>query len=271
MSQLYLQSLALASEDAETGFILDQKRTCYKGVYPFKVFPAKELSRVDFAPVTIFYGGNGSGKTTLLNVIAQAVGAKRGAAFSGSAFFQDYVSLCRVQTGMRPAECRILTSDDVSDYLLDLRALNDGVDRRREALLHLLQAGAGAAGRALGERVGREECAGGDLPVLPGHRCALAILGEQGLFQVDVPDHVDQVEVAVEELIAGVKQPLAMKGIFQLSMEEADLFSLKAQRLQTVQISALPLLRASLDRFDLGNGHSPAYSVAKRKRLPGCS
>lgn len=135
MSNLYLNALELASDSAETGFILSQKRTCYKGIYPFKLFPQKELSRVDFAPVTIFYGGNGSGKTTLLNVIAQAVGAHRGAAFSGSAFFKDYVSLCRVQTGEAPAECRILTSDDVSDYLLDLRALNDGVDRRREALL----------------------------------------------------------------------------------------------------------------------------------------
>ena len=135
MSNLYLNALELASDSAETGFILSQKRTCYKGIYPFKLFPQKELSRVDFAPVTIFYGGNGSGKTTLLNVSAQAVGARRGAAFSGSAFFKDYVSLCRVQTVEAPAECRILTSDDVSDYLLDLRALNDGVDRRREALL----------------------------------------------------------------------------------------------------------------------------------------
>lgn len=135
MSHLYLKALALATDDAETRFILGQKRTCYKGVYPFKIFPQKKLSRVEFAPVTIFYGGNGSGKTTLLNVIAQAVRAKRGAAFSGSAFFEDYISLCQVQRGDTPSECRILTSDDVSDYLLDLRALNDGVDRRREALL----------------------------------------------------------------------------------------------------------------------------------------
>lgn len=135
MSDLYLKALCLASDGAETAFILNQKRTCYKGVYPFKLFPQKELSLVEFAPITIFYGGNGSGKTTLLNVIAEAVGAKRGAAFNSSAFFQDYVSLCQVQTGAMPAECRVLTSDDVSDYLLDLRALNDGVDRKREALL----------------------------------------------------------------------------------------------------------------------------------------
>ena len=96
MSDLYLKALELASDGDETRFVLGQKRTCYKGIYPFKIFPPKALSRVNFAPVTIFYGGNGSGKTTLLNVIAQAVGAKRGAAFNGSAFFEDYVSLCRV-------------------------------------------------------------------------------------------------------------------------------------------------------------------------------
>ena len=139
MSDLYLKALSLASDDAEMRFILGQKRTCYKGIYPFKLFPPKELSRVDFAPVTIFYGGNGSGKTTLLNVVAQAAGARRGAAFNGSAFFEDYVSFCRVQTGDRPAECRVLTSDDVTDYLLDLRALNDGVNRKREALLQEYQ------------------------------------------------------------------------------------------------------------------------------------
>ena len=31
----------------------------------------KGLSEINFAPITIFYGGNGSGKTTLLNVIAE--------------------------------------------------------------------------------------------------------------------------------------------------------------------------------------------------------
>ena len=135
MASVYLKRFHLPSEDREYGFILDQKRTCYQGVYPFKVFPVKELSSLDFAPITILYDGNGSGKTTLLNVLAEKLGVTRHSAFSGSAFFPDYVELCRAEHAALPAESQILTSDDVSDYLLNLRALNDGIDTRREALL----------------------------------------------------------------------------------------------------------------------------------------
>jgi len=135
MASVFLKHFQLPSEGREYAFILDQKRTCYQGVYPFKVFPAKELSSLTFAPVTILYGGNGSGKTTLLNVMAEKLGVTRHAAFSGSAFFRDYVELCRAEHTALPAESQILTSDDVSDYLLNLRALNDGIDTRREALL----------------------------------------------------------------------------------------------------------------------------------------
>ncbi len=135
MTELYVKRLNLPSPSDEIDFVIGQKRTCYKGVYPFKIFPAKELRQVDFAPVTILYGGNGSGKTTLLNILAQAVRAARRSAFSGSAFFDTYVGLCRVDTGPTPRDCRILTSDDVSDHLLTLRELNDGIDRKREDLL----------------------------------------------------------------------------------------------------------------------------------------
>ena len=50
-------------------------------------------------------------------------------------FFEDYVRLCELRT-MRPvpAGSLILTSDDVFDYMLDLRAMNDGIDSRREQL-----------------------------------------------------------------------------------------------------------------------------------------
>ncbi len=135
MTDLYVRQLDLPSVNEEMKFVIGQKRTCYKGVYPFKIFPPKELRQVTFAPVTILYGGNGSGKTTLLNILAQAVGASRQSAFSGSAFFETFVGLCRVDTGRAPRDCRILTSDDVSDHLLTLRELNDGIDRKREDLL----------------------------------------------------------------------------------------------------------------------------------------
>ena len=135
MASVFLKSFRLAKEQEEIQFILGQKRTCYNGVYPFKIFPEKELSDLSFAPVTILYGGNGSGKTTLLNVIAETLQLTRHAAFNGSAFFPDYVALCKAEFSVIPLQSQILTSDDVTDYLLNLRTLNDGIDARREALL----------------------------------------------------------------------------------------------------------------------------------------
>ena len=135
MSNLFVKKLQLPLEDQEIRFVLGQKRTCYNGVYPFKIFPQKELSTLTFAPITILYGGNGSGKTTLLNILAEALQLTRHSPFSGGAFFGDYVKLCKVDFSVIPLQSQILTSDDVSDYLLNLRTLNDGIRQRREELL----------------------------------------------------------------------------------------------------------------------------------------
>ena len=130
-NRLYLRELHLVSDAAEINFIQNQKRTCYNTIYPFKIFPDKELSVVEFEPVTIFYGGNGCGKTTLLNIIAEKLNLGRHSAFNGSAFFPTYVDMCHVETGVVPRTSQILTSDDVSDYCLNIRTLNDGIDVRR--------------------------------------------------------------------------------------------------------------------------------------------
>lgn len=130
----YINSLYLPSDHQETGFLMSQRRTCYNGCYPYKIFPQKGLSEINFAPITIFYGGNGSGKTTLLNVIAEKTNVLRHSAFSGSAFFANYVSDCEIEGKTLPENSQILTSDDVFDYLLNIRYLNDGIDVRREEL-----------------------------------------------------------------------------------------------------------------------------------------
>ena len=134
MYQIYLNHLSLVSEAEEHDFILHQKRTCYNGYYPFKLFPPKDLEEIEFGPITIFCGGNGSGKSTLLNIIAQKLGVLRHSAFNGSAFFDDYVSLCEVDGNDIPEGSQILSSDDVFDYMLNIRYLNDGIDVRREEL-----------------------------------------------------------------------------------------------------------------------------------------
>lgn len=133
-NRLYLRSIDLVSDMAEINFIKNLKSTVYNTVYPFKIFPDKELCTVEFEPVTIFYGGNGCGKTTLLNIIAEKLHLPRHSAWNGSAFFQTYVDMCHAEFSAIPRSSHMLTSDDVSDYCLNIRTLNEGVDLRREEI-----------------------------------------------------------------------------------------------------------------------------------------
>ena len=66
---LYLSRFAFPDWDDDYQFRLDLKRTCYNSIYPFFVLSERGLTEVEFAPVTVFYGGNGSGKTTLLRCL----------------------------------------------------------------------------------------------------------------------------------------------------------------------------------------------------------
>ncbi len=132
---VYLDSITFPNEDEEWSFRLRVKRTCYNTLYPFYVLSAAGLERIDFEPVTILYGGNGSGKTTALNVIAEKLGVLRSAPYNRSNFFEDYVRLCRVRLEEPvPPHSRIVTSDDVFDYMLSIRSLNEGIDRKKELL-----------------------------------------------------------------------------------------------------------------------------------------
>ena len=108
---------------------------CYSrtSAYPFKIFPPKALSKITFEPLTIFYGTNGSGKSTLLNIIAEKLRLIRSAPFNNTPFFEDYLRMCSADASP-PRDAKIITSDAVFDFMLDMRAINDGVDRKREAL-----------------------------------------------------------------------------------------------------------------------------------------
>lgn len=137
---LYLESFTVPSLDMQDLFFIDIKRTCYTDFYPFRVFNELDPACIQFAPVTIFYGGNGSGKTTLLNVIAESLKVKRGTVYNKSFFFPDYIKLCKYKLnrscqGRVPEGSRIITSDDVFDYLIDIRYLNSNIDNKRESLL----------------------------------------------------------------------------------------------------------------------------------------
>lgn len=137
----YLEGFDMLSRSDEEDFLSHDprsKQTCYTTKYPFNIFRYRELPPFDFEPVTIFYGGNGSGKSTILNVIAEKLHIRRGAVYNRSDFFDDYVSRCRFYTARGkdvPPNSRIITSDDVFDFLLDLRCINNGVDTQRAKML----------------------------------------------------------------------------------------------------------------------------------------
>ena len=132
MNSTYLHQFFLPSEKDEDTFLFGIRRTCYHGYYPFRFLKGKQPEYFEFGPVTILYGGNGSGKSTILNVIAQRLDLIRHSVFNSSAFFSKYVNMCRFEGKKIPEDSQILTSDDVFDYLLNMRYINDGIDFRRE-------------------------------------------------------------------------------------------------------------------------------------------
>ena len=138
----YLTRFSLPSVGQEAGFLsgnFENKRTCYTSRYPFGVFLGREVPALELEPVTILCGGNGSGKTTILNLMGEKLGLRRGTVFNRSSFFGEYLKLCRAETApvFRKAKenSRVITSDDVFDYLLDLRYVNENIDHRRKELL----------------------------------------------------------------------------------------------------------------------------------------
>ena len=136
---LYLKRFCFQSEGQEWNFFMEQKRTCYDTFYPYQVFPQKGLLHLDFEPVTILYGGNGSGKTTVLNVIAEKLRLQRESLYNRSNFFGDYIAGCSYSLASEvweiPRTSRVITSDDVFDYILNVRCLNEGIHEKREELL----------------------------------------------------------------------------------------------------------------------------------------
>lgn len=139
----YLSRFSLPTRMDEDNFVLNfppqLEMQCYShnNIYPFGIFPPKQMPRIEFAPLTIFAGSNGSGKSTLLNLIAEKLSLRRTSPFNATPFTAPYLALCHAEvTGRRPipSDSRIITSDDVFDYMLDLRAINAGIDHRREDL-----------------------------------------------------------------------------------------------------------------------------------------
>jgi len=132
---VYLKSFNLLSEDMELNIIGEDPRRIYNSYYPLNIFTEKHLKKIDFDNITIFYGGNGSGKTTLLNIISNKLEALRKSKINKGNIFDLYVCHCTFDFDHEdPAEIKFISSDDVFDSLLDIRAINAHVNRKKAEL-----------------------------------------------------------------------------------------------------------------------------------------
>ncbi len=143
---MYLESFCLPVDQEQA---LIKARMAHNGgalgyldnAWPCGLFAAKGLYEIRFDKVTVLYGDNGSGKSTLLNLIAAKLDLNRVAPFNSGEMFADYVSACRFATGYDdegfrekiPNKSRIITSDDIFDYMLTVRANNDEISESVES------------------------------------------------------------------------------------------------------------------------------------------
>jgi predicted ATPase len=132
---MYLEKFSLPTRDQEFEFFNNLKRQCYTNFYPFQTLNNFNGIELDFEPITVLYGGNGSGKTTILNVISEKLQLERDSVFNQSNFLGDFLALChfRLENPI-PQTSRIITSDDVFDYALNVRSFNNGIDFKREEI-----------------------------------------------------------------------------------------------------------------------------------------
>ncbi len=144
---MYLDKFILPI-DEETSLI--EQRMEYNGgkygyidnIYPCGIFSKNGLSELSFSKITVFYGGNGSGKSTLLNLITNKLELNRIAPFNSSELFGSYVEHCQYELGFDdegfkyriPNGSRIITSDDIFDYMLTVRTSNDEITDGTEAI-----------------------------------------------------------------------------------------------------------------------------------------
>lgn len=131
---IYLKNFKLPNNEMEI-HIRDPRRIYNGNYYPLGLFSSKELTNIDFENITIFYGTNGSGKTTLLNVISNKLNANRNNSINKGTNFDNYVRVCKLEmSDNKPSEIKVVSSDDVFDYLLDIRSINNHITRRKDIL-----------------------------------------------------------------------------------------------------------------------------------------
>ena len=291
----YLKSFSLASEDDEVDFVLSSASykldmACYSSnnAYPFHIFPKKSFSKIEFEPITIFYGTNGSGKSTLLNIIAEKLNIARTAPFNDSPHFETYLDYCRYSLCERcktvPSESEIITSDGVFDLLLDVRAINSGIDRERESLFEEyaktlqdcrengwqmrdlsqydeLCRRMEVRKKSLSKYVTKRMSATTDIPTRSNGESAFLYftqrIGENALYLLDEPENslspalqlelADFLESAVR--FYGCQLIISTHSPFLLAIKGAKIYDLDSSPVETKRWSELKNVRAYFDFF----------------------
>lgn len=281
---MYLTSFSFPSADREFDYILRIKRTCYDSYYPFGILGRSEPIVLDFTPITFLSGGNGSGKSTALNVIAEKLGIARKTLFNRGAFFDDYTKLCKYKISFEdPMDSRMITSDDVFDYMLGLRMVNEGIDARREELfkdyLNTKYAGfrldsiedyeklkkANLARRASQSQyvkrnviINAREHSNGESAL----KYFSESLGENGLYLLDEPENSlsPDKELELMKLIEdsvrffGCQFIIATHSPFMLSMREAKIYDLDENPIAVKRWNEIPNVRTYYEFFKLHEG-----------------
>ena len=130
---IYLESIRLLEND-EDGLAMDERKI-YNSYYPFGIFShMKNIKNIKFGSITLFCGSNGCGKSTLLNLISSKLNSVKKTNYDKGTLFKNYMDVMGYEMNKVPEEIVTITSDDIFDYLLDLRSINSHVNRRKDEL-----------------------------------------------------------------------------------------------------------------------------------------
>lgn len=277
---IYVSQFVFPSVSLEERFLNDIKETCFSSVYPFEILTGHEIRTLNFdEPVTILYGGNGSGKTTVLNIMAEKLRLKRETPFNRSDFFETYVDFCEYVIEREITEdSRIITSDDVFDFMLNIRMMNEGIDTNRAALfedyydakssdfqLHSLDdyeklAKINAARKKTKSQFVRERLKSNIRERSNGESAYLYFtdkIRENGLYLLDEPENSlsperqQTLQNFIEESARffGCQFVIATHSPFLLSMKNAKIYDLDNEPMRVSHWTKLPNVRAYYDFF----------------------